>query len=153
LSHYLKIYPTVTGYSYNNDFIIAEQSFEKNISTGLMGDDFLRRFETYRLYKRDTNILNTPFYAKLRGWVEKDSTLYKQFLSMNASENESENRTIGTLIAQQMINSSNQNTQDLRYWIIVHASHSILGPLSKEEYLRTKDSLRIPAELKLHFEK
>lgn len=156
LSYHNKIYPTVTDYSFNENFIIAEQQLDENVTIVLMGDDLFHRFEDYRLYKRDSNILNTSFYKKLRGIVEKDSTLYKTFIANKASQDESENRTIATLLAQEMIKDKKKDMppgeKEVKYWILIHSNESLIGPLTKEQYLTTKDSLGIPNNLKLKFE-
>ncbi len=79
VSYRNKIYPEVTDYAYDDKFIVAEQRPSKEAFISSLGSDFLERYETYLMYKKNPEILNDPFYSKLRGVVEKDSLLYKLF--------------------------------------------------------------------------
>ena len=157
LAYHNKVYPKVIDYSFNNDFIIAEQKPQFDATITEMGEDLFRRFEHYRMYKNDTNILNTDFYKKLRGIVEKDSNLYNTFISMHASDNELENRKIAVILAERKVKSIDfnriTNNTNVNFWIVVHSNNSLIGPFTKTQYLITKDSLRIPESLRLKFEK
>ena len=100
--------------------------------------------------------MQDTFYSKFRGIVEKDSSLYKLFLDDGASNNESENRNIGTRIVQRLIANDPYYlkifSSKLNYWIIYHKSDSLIGSLTKNEYLDKKRTMHIPDSLKLKFE-
>ncbi len=155
--HYISIYPVVTDYTFNDDFILAEQHPRKEDCLSLLSEDLLRRFENYRLYEKDHNILNDSFYSSLRGLVERDSTLHKSFIKRGASTDESANRAIGIHMAENLIEYDPYYrkifSNKINYWIIYHPSDTLIGPLTKEEYLNKKAMLGIPATLKLEFEK
>ncbi len=40
-------------------------------------------------------------------------------------------------------------TRDVNYWIISHSNDSLYGPYSEEEYMKTKELLRVPKDIEL----
>lgn len=155
--YYNTIYSVVTDYTFNKDFILAEQQPRKDDYIGLLGEDLFRRFENYSRYEKDPNILNDSFYSFLRGKVEKDSLLYRLFIHRGALKDESANRAIGIHMAQDLIEHDPYYRKILsnkvNYWIIYHPSDTLIGPLTQQEYLDRKTTLGVPATLKLKFEK
>jgi hypothetical protein len=143
--YYNAIYPTVTDYAFNENFILAEQRPAKETYIYDFGEDLFRRFENYRIYKTNNNILNDSFHSKLRGFVEKDSLLYRQFMEMGASKDELKNRVIGIDLAKSLIQNDSFYikifSNKLNYWIICNSSDSLIGPLTRQEYLDKKNIL------------
>lgn len=50
---------------------------------------------------------------------------------------------------QSLLWSKQKGTSRIQYWIIEKAKNQILGPLQKGEYLRYREKLNIPIDLKL----
>lgn len=155
--HYNAIYPVVTDYAFNNEFILIEQHPRKEEVRSSLGESLLRRFENCRLYKKDPNILKDSFYSHLKGLVEKDSALYRNFIYHGATSDESKNREISIHMAEHMVENDPYYKRILgnkvNYWIISHINNSLFVPLTKEEYFFNKQKLGVPADLKLEFEK
>ena len=157
LTYRNKIYPRVTDYAFNEKFIIAEQKPNVEKTIPQLGEDLLRRYEAYDLYKKDNDILKDSFYKKYKGVVEKDSLFYNEFVRYGATADESKNRIVSINIAEDFLKHDSVYLRifnsKLNYWIIDHVSDSLIGPLTKEEYLAKRSALHIPEELKLQFEK
>ena len=156
VSYRNKIYPEVTDYAYDESFIVAEQRPSKEAFISSLGSDFLERYETYLMYKKNPGILNDPFYSKLRGVVEKDSLLYKLFIERGAAKDSSNTLSIAILMAQSLIENDpyylNIFSKKVVYWVIYHPADTMIGPLTQKEYLSKKSILGIPDKLRLKFE-
>jgi hypothetical protein len=152
-----KIYPRVTDYAFNEKFIIAEQKPDAEKTIPELGHDLLTRYEKYNLYKRNNDIIKDSFYKKYKGVIEKDSLFYKEFVRYGGTANESKNRAVGINIAEDLLKYDSAYfrifNSKLNYWIIDHVSDSLIGPLTKQEYLTKRTALHIQGELKLQFEK
>ena len=152
-----KIYPKVTDYVFDSNFIIAEQTPDSVAFMLSLGADLSRRFEHYELYNSNNKILEDSFYMGWKGNIEKDSLLYKLFLTNGSSKNESENRQVGVRLAEYFIKTDHiyrkQFDNKVNYWIIKITNDSIIGPLKREEYLKHKNKYGIPNNLKLNFER
>lgn len=157
LVYYNTIYPDVVNYAYNDSFIIAEQVPRADEYIGTFSEDLLGRFENYRHYTKDTSILSQEFYSRYRGYIEKDSTLYKSFVYAGAGENESKNRAISINLTESLIKTDpyfiNLFRREYVYWIIVHKTGDLLGPFSKEDFFKMGKELNIPSELLQKIEK
>lgn len=157
LVYYNTIYPDVVNYAYNDSFIIAEQVPRADEYIGTFSEDLLGRFENYRHYTKDTSILSQEFYSRYRGYIEKDSTLYKSFVYAGAGESQSKNRVISINLTESLIKTDpyfiDLFGREYVYWIIVHKTGDLLGPFSKEIFFKKGTELNIPSELLQKIEK
>lgn len=102
-------------------------------------------------------MLNDSFYSRFRRFIEKDSLLYRQFVEMGATNDEVKNHAIGIHLAQNLIKYDSFHikifSNKLNYWIICNSTDSLIGPLTRKEFLEKKTILGIGNNLKLEFEK
>jgi hypothetical protein len=148
----------VIDYSYNKDFILAEQSpirskFQIELSTSVY-----YRFLAYKEFLDNPKILDSEKYINYKNVeIKNDSINYKIFATYGALiEDEAKIHDIGWRIADSLLDhdpsykkilSANKN-----YWIIINNPNELIGPLSKDEYLKMKAKMGIPRDLKLRFE-
>lgn len=114
------IFPKVTLYKYNKDFIVASQKPKKDGHLYLLGFDLEFYFHKKHgvkenRYKKEIYTLNEE-----KGKIMADSLLqndpyYKKIFSRNVN-----------------------------YWIICHKLDSLFGPLTKEEYIEKYKELKLP---------
>jgi len=80
-----KIYPKVTDYVFDHNFIIAEQTPDSVAFMLSLGEDLMRRFEHYELYNNNNKILEDSFYSSgyettLNFFITVDPDVFKKYL-------------------------------------------------------------------------
>lgn len=114
------IYPKVTHYQYNRDFIVAAQKPNKKGHSYLLGFDLEFYFHEKHGVKEDRSEKEIYTLHEEKGKVMADSLLrndpyYKNIFLRNVN-----------------------------YWIISHKLDSLYGPLTKEEYIEKYKKLEMP---------
>lgn len=150
------IYSDVVAYDYDENYIIVKQLPTTHYASIHIGFDLYNRYTTYASYLADTNIFNKKEWSSLKGHIESDSVNYRIFHSRGASlENDSMDIHISHSIADSLIHNDpyykNIYSRSENYWIIINVRDSLIGPLTKEEFLIQRKQLNIPD--KLDFEK
>lgn len=153
-----KIYPTVTDYVFNENYIIAEQKPEAELIASEMAKDLTDKYNIYAKYSKDKEILNNPFYSRYKGKIESDSLGFREFLLRNTkryAESEIDSISIYESPYGVVKDSYYQKllSNKINYWILDVNRDTLIGPLTKEEYLSQKNYLKIPNSLSLKFER
>jgi hypothetical protein len=152
--HKTTIYPDVVKYEFNSDFIIAKQKPNKSSYAAHWSFDLYSRYTTYAEYMSDKKVSKTSSWQGLEEKIEGDSLIYKLFLEKGATLNNTSNDiSISLMIADSLIgNDPNYRKifeNDENYWIIDNSRDTLIGPLTKTEYLIEWKKLKIPDDLKL----
>lgn len=152
--HRTTIYPDVVSYAYNEKFIIAKQKPTKEGWLPYLSLDLYNRYIAYKEYSQNPDIFSEESWKPLKGEIEWDSSNYKIFHDREATDkNSSEDLIIGRSIADSLIKNDPYYKKifanEVNYWIIYNPQDTLIGPLTKEEYLEKRRELNIPDELKL----
>lgn len=114
------IYPKVTHYKYNKDFIVAAQNPSKEGHSYLLASDL--EFYFYKNY----DVKEDRYEKEIFTLIEKR----------------------GKLMADSLLNSDPYYkmifSRTVNYWIISHKLDSLFGPLTKEEYIEKYRELEMP---------
>lgn len=148
------IYQDVISKAFNEDFIIAKQKPNRRHYVPTLGLDLYTRYKSYMHYIQNPMILKEEGYRELRGKIEWDSINYKTFFSRGASDkNSSKDIQISWSIADSLINNDPYYKKifanEINYWIIYNPKDTLIGPLTKEEYIVKRKELKIPEDLQL----
>jgi hypothetical protein len=148
------IYPDVVSHAYNKNFIIAKQIPEKANWPSLLGSDLYTRYKGHLHYIKNPGILNEEGYKKQKGKIEWDSVNYKMFFERGASDqNSSADMHISRSIADSLIKNDPYYQKifanEVNYWIIYNPKDTLIGPLTKEEYMIKRKEMKIPDDLQL----
>jgi len=145
------IYPNVIDYTSDENYILACQKPNKELYRSMLQGDLWVDYVIYNSYMKDST---TEKYYKTRTEILKDSTIFKIFKHRKVSfENSIEDIRKGEEIADSIIENnpihrkvfSNERT----YWIISIKNDSLIGPLTKSEYLVGRKTLELPKDLEL----
>lgn len=149
------IYPSITQYQYDGDFLVAEQipGNPQNLKS-IIGFDLYNYFKIYSQYLKDSNYYHMAT-QHMKSTITKDSILYNIFISKGAShQNTSKDISIRNEIADSILINDNYYknifSHDTNYWIIKFANDSLIGPLTKEELDITFNKLMISEKLRLN---
>lgn len=154
LIHKTTIYPDVIDYVYDKNFIIAKQIPNKSNWIPLLGFDLYIRYIGYLHCIQDSQNFEKNRYWNQRDKIEYDKANYKIFLKRDVSDqNSSKDIQISQAIADSLIENdfSYQKVfmHDTNYWIIYNVMDTLIGPLTKTEYLIKRKDLKIPKDLQL----
>lgn len=151
------IYADVIDYKSNDSFIVAQQIPNLINYKYELGSSLYLRYIAYADYLRNPKIINSNLGRFYKGTIENDSINYKIFLNKGASEKNSiQDINLEEEIADSLLKNDPKYKKIVyskeNYWIIRISKDTLLGPLSKSEYLSERELLHIPKEVKLKFE-
>jgi len=152
--HKTTIYQDVVSMAYNDDFILARQKPNKRHYVPSLGIDLYTRYTSYLHYKDNPHIINEEGYKEQKGKIEWDTINYKLFTERGASDkNTSNDIQISWAIADSLINNDPYYKKifvnEVNYWIIYNRKDTLMGPLTKQEYIAKRKELKIPDNLQL----
>jgi len=133
----------IVSYAYDGDFIIAEQVPDKKLYMWEKAKEFHSRYEKY------------ASFIKNGGEIDKsDSGLYQIFIRKGASFGDT-NRNLR--ISEDIVDSIMGNdssyqrmfAKNRNYWIIYNPKDTLIGPLTKQQYLVKRKELKVPDDLQL----
>ncbi|RYE41237.1 MAG: hypothetical protein EOP48_24090 [Sphingobacteriales bacterium] len=155
--HKTTIYQDVISKVYNADFILAKQRPNKKHYVPSLGIDLYTRYRSYLHYKENPDIINKAGYKEQKGKIEWDSVNYKLFFERGASDkNTTEDIQISWTIADSLIDNDPYYKKifanEVNYWIICNLEDTLIGPLTKREYIAKRKDLKIPDDLQLDLE-
>lgn len=142
------VYPNIINIEYSSNFILLKQIPDRVKSKLYLSSDLYNIYCFYSDYLKDSSV------GKKWEGHQEDSVVYNIFKSKNASiENTSNDIRIMSEIADSLIeydpNYQKIFANDTNYWIICEAKDTLIGPLTKSEYLLKRNELKIPDDLKL----
>ncbi len=150
--HRTTIYPTVITHAFNKDFILAKQKPSKSDYITYLGFDLYGRYTTYSNYLKDPDAyVKDGFKEK----IMKDSLNYEMFKAKETSlENNSEDIQISQSIAAYLLENDPSYQKvfvnDTNYWIIYNPKDTLIGPMTREEYLIKRKEFNVPDNLQLN---
>ena len=150
LRYRISVYPDVVDFVNDSAFTLVKQVPSPKTSASLLGEDLYSMFNGYKYAiedgSKDSVVLNP--YNK---WA------FAMFSSRNASDsNTSRDLRLKEIVGDSLIKndpyfirifSKNEN-----FWIILNKHDSLIGPLTKAEYLKMRQYLRVPEKLRLKSE-
>lgn len=149
------IYPNVTHYVFDENFIIALQNPSLDAFKVFLADELRSRYNIF-VNLKDTSELLKGQYNFLKTQLLADSTLYRMLSKRLSPRNTSKDIQESQSIAESLIKSSLKYklifSRKLNYWIIKVQNGDVYGPFSKEEYLINRKNLGIPDKLKIENE-
>ena len=148
ISERKNIYPNIVEITNDNGFVLVKQIPDKKWHINDLG------FDLFNIYCFYSNYLKNSAVDKKWDGLESDSVIYHIFKSRGASvENTSNDIRIRLNVADSLIANDpiykKIFANDTNYWIIYEAKDTLIGPLSKSEYLNKRIELKIPDNLTL----
>lgn len=144
------IYPDVIDFTYDDNFTLVKQVPTVNTSAWLIGDELYSVFTGYK-YAIEKNLKDSTILNSYNKWA------FTLFASRNASDsNTSRDLKIKKIIADSLIKNDPDFTrifsESENFWIILNKHDRLIGPLKKDEYLKTRRDLGVPEKLHLKSE-
>jgi hypothetical protein len=146
-----RVYSNVLNYAFDENFILVlqEPSFKGYLE--LLSEDLLSRY-SFIIDNKDKSKYDENEKRFLKSHLWTDSCINRNVLRKILPNNQSTILDLSAIADSILKNdpiyrralSSKEN-----YWIIQKDTYTVLGPLSKTEYTKTKNDLRIDKELKL----
>lgn len=153
--HKTAIYPDIVGYDYNDNFIIVKQkpSATKYV-TPYLGFDLYHQYTVYHKYMFGKDNIKPQEGVDVGDVVKRDSANYRIFHSKGASQgNTQEDIMISQAVADSLIHNDPYYikiySRKENYWIIINALDTLIGPLTKEEFLIKRKEYHVPDKLTL----
>lgn len=150
---------------YNDNFILIKQKPDFESYKNFLAFNLRSNYSTLAtIDSTDKNLLPGQYEFYKQKLIE-DSSLYKMLSTKISTENTAKDIQISLEIADSIIKNDRYYqkifSREINYWIIAHRepqqyfyvpSSIVLGPFSKEEYLKKRRELKVSKELKLDFE-
>lgn len=154
LVHKTAVYPDIVGYDYNDDFIIVKQIPSTKYVAAYLGYDLYHRYSSYQQYMFNKDSIKPEEWVGVGESIEKDTANYRIFHSRGASPgNTQEDIMISHAIADSLIHNDPYYkkiySRKENYWIIINALDTLIGPLTKEEFLIKRKEYHVPDKLTL----
>ncbi len=151
-----KVYPVVIDYAFDNAYILIEQLADSSRLIEQLASNLHERYKMYKMFQDDQTLLLDSFYMPFVEFVEKDSAIYNLFLQKGASADNTANIGISMNVARQIVQDDSNYARIIKnkynYWILDILPDSLLGPFTKDEYVRKRRLLKISNSIKLSFE-
>jgi len=151
------VFPDVVDYSYDSNFILAEQHPNRESFMMILGSYLYEHNLSYISFLRDPKRLDPSHQGLERYHIENDSFNYKLFKSYNTSTlNSARDVDIRDLIADSLLRHDPYYImifdRPIKYWIIQVDRDTLFGPFDSVEYKNKKRELNISQKLNLKFE-
>jgi hypothetical protein len=152
----IRIYPIITDYAFDDEFILIEQTPELETDKALLSGDLFDWFSIYKAFLSDTTIADQYPYFNAKTRIKQDSDIYKIFISRGIGKDSSQDIGISISIADSLIKNDTYYNKIYfskeNYWILSISKDSLFGPYSRQQYLFEKKKLDVSKKLKLGFE-
>ena len=147
-----EVWPDVVSCNFNNRYVIAKQKPDKTSSISLMTSELSAKYIMYNNYITDSNYRKEV--KELANKIISDSTVYNLLLSKGVSfRNTLEDKNKIDIISDSIFRNNpyykKYFSDTVNYWIINKKEELIFGPFTKEEYLKKKQEIGVPKNLKL----
>lgn len=153
-NNYNSIPANVTGYNFNDNFIIIEQEPNRQDYKSNIGYDLSAKYIMYYNEIHGDTTLGEQSSGKTEEAIRKDTTLYRILRQKGMSPNNTaEDIKIGWAVADSILNTDSRYiklfSMEHAYWIITLNNDELIGPLTKEEYQQKRKALDIPESLQI----
>lgn len=144
------IYPNVMSYSYNDDFILVQQTPSRKYIASYLADDIITRYLVL-FHAGEIEDLEDDEKEILANGYKQDSAFYLMLSEVLSPDNTAEDIKKSTEIAEDLLENnpyySSLLENEFNYWIIDHSSDLKLGPMTKQEFEEQSATLVIPKSL------